>query len=107
MEKSLPNYDVVPLRSDEITVCAVQLTKKNADPKDPSKKIINENIDHLCQLVDGFCGHFGHADLFVFPEMTIQGYGFGWTRDDWLSISVDNPGPELDRIGALAKKHNC
>ncbi|MEW6142752.1 MAG: nitrilase-related carbon-nitrogen hydrolase [Chloroflexota bacterium] len=106
-ERELPNYEVVPLRSDEIVVAAVQMTKKNADPKDLTRRSINDNIDHLCQLVDMAVAFNGHIDLLVFPEMTIQGYGAGWTRDDWLNVAVENPGPELDRIGQLAKKHNC
>jgi len=35
--KPLTNYEVVPLRSEEITVAAVQKTIMTVDPKNPEK----------------------------------------------------------------------
>ena len=105
-EKALPNYDVVALRSEEITVAAVQMaTKRIEDPKKP-KETITHNLNNMLSLIDYAC-MMSKADLLVFPEMALQGFGPGWRREEWLSIAFDVPGEELERIGEKAKKYNC
>lgn len=50
-KKPLPNYDVVPLRSEDILVAAVQTRLKNVDPKNP-KPGMKENLTHLLDCID-------------------------------------------------------
>lgn len=50
-KKPLPNYDVVPLRSEDILVAAVQTRLKNVDPKNP-KPEMKENLTHLLDCID-------------------------------------------------------
>lgn len=104
-EISLPNYEVVPLRSEEITVAAVQMATKLIDVKTP-KPGIKKNLENALDLIDYAAG-MQHADLIVLPEMAIQGFGSGWDREDWLRIAFDVPGEEMEQIAAKAKQYNC
>lgn len=102
----MPNYEVVPLRSDEITVAAVQMTTKTVDPKNP-KPIIKENLEHLLWLID-VAQDEGHVDLLCLPEFSLQGTMAGvWTREDLLRIAIELPGEETELIGQKAKQYNC
>ena len=104
-EKTLPNYEWAPLRSDEIVVAAVQMATQLIDVNNP-KEGLKRNLDNMLSLIDYTC-RSNRADLIVFPEMAIQGFGAGWNREDWLRISFDVPGEEMERIGAKAKQYNC
>ena len=71
MEKSqqLPNYEVVPLRSETILVAALQMSAKLVDVKNP-KPGIRENVDRILWLLD--CAQrYGHVDLAVVPEFAL------------------------------------
>ena len=105
-KKPLPNYEVVPLRSNEITVAAVQMTTKTVEPKNP-KPIINENVGHLLWLIDVAQAE-GHVDLLCLPEFCLQGTAARvWTREELLRIAIELPGEETELIGKKAKQHNC
>jgi len=105
-EKPLPNYEVVPLRAEEITVAAAQMMNETVDPKEP-KKILMENVAHICSLVSATCA-MTPVDLFVFPEFSLQGVDIRlWTRDDYLRLAIELPGEETEFIGETAKKCNC
>lgn len=105
-KKPLPNYPVVPLRSDEINVAACQMTTRRVDPLDPGP-VIKENLDRLCWLID-MGQRQGRLDLMVFPEFTLQGSASGlWTRADFQRLAIEIPGPETEIIGRKAKAYNC
>ena len=105
IKENLPNYGVVPLRSDEIIVTAIQLPIRPVDPKNP-KKGIKENLEYLLQSID-----LVHTrppvrrDLIAFPEFALQGMNIEWTREDWLRIAIEVPGEELERVGEKAKEY--
>lgn len=104
-KKPLPNYEVVPLRSDEITVATVQMTTKTVDPKNP-KPIIKENLDHLFWLIDVAQAE-GHVDLLCLPEFSLQGTAARvWTREEMLRIAIELPGEETELIGKKTKQYN-
>ena len=106
-KQPLPNYDVVPLRRNEIRVAAAQMTTKLVDPKNP-KKGIKENVEHMLFLVDAVQSWpIGRKDLVCFPEFSLQGYDLSWTREDWLRVAIDLPGEETELIGKKAKELNC
>lgn len=107
--KPLPNYQVVPLRSDVIQVAAIQSRNQTIDSKNP-KPGLRRNTEHLCWLVDKAQARFGSGgrkDLIVFSEMPIAGWEEDWDRDDCLRISIELPGEETEMLGAKAKQHNC
>ena len=104
--KPLPNYEVVPLRSDEITVAAVQPRMKQVDPKNP-KPVLRENLEHISLLVD-LAQVRGHVDLVCFIEFVLQGSAIRfWTREDFLRLAIELPGEESEFIGKKAKEYDC
>ena len=115
-KRPLPNYDVVPLRSEEIVVVAVQTRLKNVDPENP-RPGIKKNLDYLLDCIDVAAGWpvgapsrapaVGGNDLLCFTEFCIQGWDNAWTREDWLRIAIELPGEETEIIGKKARQHNC
>jgi len=105
-KKPLPNYEVVPLRQDNITVAAVQMRSKKVDAKNPAP-ILNENVDRICALID-ITNKTKTADLLVFPEFALQGSAIGlWNREDYLRLSIEMDGPEVGKIGEKCKEYGC
>ncbi len=110
----LPNYEVVPLRSDTIGVAACQMNPNwNVDPNNP-KKVQRENLDKMFSMFD-MVQHRAtqypmgpqKVDLMVFPEFTFTGISFEWTTEDWLKIAIELPGEETELIGKKARELNC
>jgi len=102
----LPNYEVLPLRSEEISVAALQMTTKTVDPKNP-RPVVKENLEHLLWLID-ITQEQGPADLVCLPEFTLQGSAARlWGREDMLRLAIDLPGEETELIGQKAKEYNC
>ncbi len=107
----LPNYEVVPLRSDTIGVAACQMNpNRNVDPNNP-KKVQRENLDKvllMCDIAQRSAGMFPmgppKVDLLVFPEFTFVGSNSEWTTDDWLKVAIEVPGEETEIIGKKAKE---
>ncbi len=105
-KKPLPNYEVVPLRFEEITVACVQARIKRVDPENPAP-ILEENVDHICWLID-LAERMSQVHLLGFCEFTIQGTCLGqWDRENYLRTAIELPGPETERIGKKAKEYDC
>ncbi|MFC2067786.1 nitrilase-related carbon-nitrogen hydrolase [Chloroflexota bacterium] len=102
------NYPRVPLEADEVRVCPVQFTSSwDIDPKNPKPEIQN-NLDNMLTLATkaatAGAGVLG-SKLLVFPEFTITGYNFSWTREDWAKIAIEVPdGEELLAIRNKSKE---
>jgi len=110
LEKPLPNYEVVPLRRDVIRVGVIQSRNKTVDPKnpEPGKK---ENVEHMGWLMDQVQGYGTRPemmkDLVIFHESPIQGWNAMFSREEYLKISTDVDGWEIEAIGKKAKEYNC
>ncbi len=103
----LPNYEVVPLKRDEIVVAAAQLMTQPVDARNP-KPGIKQNVDRMCWLIDcAFAWQPVKKHLICFPEFSLQGIGFDWTREDWLRVSIEVPGEEIEPVCRKAVEHNC
>ena len=109
-EKPLPNYEVVPLRSDVTRVGVIQGRNKTADPSNPDlgKK---ENIEHMCWLID-HAQQYGvrpemMKDLIVFHESPVQGWDGLFTREEQYALAIDANGWEVEKLGEKAKEYNC
>jgi predicted amidohydrolase len=106
-KRPLPNYEVVPLRRNNISVAAIQMNIKVIDTRNP-RKGIRENLDRLLNLVDAaFEWPPGQKDLLCTPEFCLHGHDYRWTRKDSLNIAIELPGEETELIGKKAKEHNC
>lgn len=104
-EKALPNYELIPLRSEEITIAVIQSRLRNVDVPNATQGN-RENIEHMARLV-GRAQALGRKDLIVFHESPIGGFNLRWSKDDFLKVAIDLPGEETELIGETAKRYNC
>jgi len=105
-QQSVPNYEVVPLRKDDITVCVIQseVSPISADNLEPERQ---KKLEYVLQLIDMAQNLGRPKDLLVFHEFPLSGFEFWWNREQALRIAIDVPGPETARIGEKAKQYNC
>jgi len=104
-KKFAPDYEKVPLRSDEVKVCVVQSRVKVIDDANPAQGV-KDNLDHMINLLD-MAQMRDRKDLVAFHEFPIGGFNFRWNREQVLKIALDLPGEETERIAAKAKEYNC
>lgn len=109
-EKPLPNYEVVPLRQDNITVSVIQSRNLTADPDNPSE-IKKKNVARMCVLIDN-AQQFGYRkellkDLLVFHETPISGSNVRWTSEKQHKIAITLDGPEIDALAKKAREYHC
>lgn len=104
-EKPLPNYEVVPLRSEEITVAVIQSRLRSVDP-DRASEGNRANIEHMGALIRR-AQVLGRKDLVVFHESPIGGFNLRWSKADFLKVAIDVPGPETELIGEFARRYQC
>jgi predicted amidohydrolase len=106
---SAPNYECVPLRSEEVTICVIQSRLRNIDTSTPETAHEGKmkNIEHMARLVAQAQG-WGHKDLICFHESPIGGFSPVWKKPEYLLAGVNFPeGEEIDAIGKIAKRYNC
>ena len=108
-------YAKVALRQDSINVTAIQSVVRSVDVRNlaPTMKT---NLAHVTDLIDkaqGSAEEWGgerlwgaKQDLICMHEFPIQGFQ-PWTRTELNRVAFDLPGPEVDAIGARAKKYGC
>jgi len=104
-----PNYECVPLRSEEVTIAVLQSRLRNIDTSTPqsAREGKMKNIEHMATLVAHAQG-WGRKDLICFHESPIGGFSVRWKMPDYLAAGVDFPeGEELDAIGKIAQRYNC
>jgi predicted amidohydrolase len=63
---------------------------------DPGLGSIKKNLDRMEALIRSTT-----ADLLVFPECAVTGYGFS-TKDDAWNVAETIPGPSSERIAVVA-----
>jgi predicted amidohydrolase len=108
-------YETVPLRQDGINVCAIQSRVRGVDIKN-LKQSMAEGLKHATKLINhaqGIVDEWGgeriwgaKQDLICMHEFPIQGFR-PWNRAELNKIAFELPGPEVDVIAQLAKKHDC
>jgi len=103
--KPLPNYETVPLRSDNIKVAVAQTTYRSIDASN-ARKEIRQNLDHMLKFID-YIQMRRQRDLIVFHEFPLQGSDIRWTRQEQMAVAIEVPGEETEIIGRKAKQYNC
>lgn len=98
-------YARVPLRSENVTVSAVQSRIRAVDAASPSKGM-RENLKHMIELIDKAQFYGGKKDLLCFHEFPIQGWN-PWDRKEIERVAIELPGPETEAIAAKAKEYDC
>jgi hypothetical protein len=101
----LPNYETVPLRSDNIKVAVAQTTYRSIDANN-AKQGIRKNLDHMLTFVD-YVEMRHQRDLIIFHEFPLQGSDIRWTREEQMKVAIEVPGEETEIIGQKAKQYNC
>jgi predicted amidohydrolase len=104
-----PNYECVPLRSEEISLGAVQCRIRNIEFSNAEQAMEGKmaNIAHMADLA-GRAQSLGRKDLLAFHESPIGGFAPGWTKDQYLAAAVKFPrGPEMEAIGKIAIRYKC
>ena len=98
-------YERKPLRSDVITVAAVQSRVRSVNGQTPAPGI-RANLAHMLELIDKVQGFGGTKDLLCFHEFPLQGWN-PWDRKELERIAITIPGPETEAIAAKARQYNC
>lgn len=75
--QTLPNYEIVPLRSDIVRVGVIQSRNNTIDPKH-AERDRKANVEHMCELID-YAQDYGvrserMKDFVVFHEFPITGW---------------------------------
>lgn len=104
-EKPLPNYEVVPLRSDEVVAMVIQSKQMTLDINTYQQGIKN-NLNLMLELID-FVQSRRHKDLLIFHEFPLTGSSIQWNREEQMRVAIDVPGEETEAIGKKAKQYNC
>jgi predicted amidohydrolase len=100
-------YPRVPLQEDEVWVASIQMNPLPIDPRRPAPGI-RRNLVHMLDLCDAACAYpIRRPRLLVFPEFTLNGFSNLWTKQDWMRIALNVPGPETDLIARKAKELNA
>ena len=108
-------YAKTALRQDAINVTAIQSVVRSVDVRNLATTM-KTNLKHVTDLIDmaqGSSEDWGgerlwgaKQDLVCMHEFPIQGFQ-PWTRTELNRVAFDLPGPEVDAIGARAKKYGC
>ena len=98
-------YERKPLRSDVITVAAVQSRVRSVNGQTPAPGI-RANLAHMLELIDKVQGFGGTKDLLCFHEFPLQGWN-PWDRKELERIAITIPGPETEVLSAKARQYNC
>jgi predicted amidohydrolase len=69
----------------------------------PHWENFEKNMDRACELVS-YNARAGGARLYVFSEFFLSGSPSGSNVDAYRACAITLPGPELDQLGAVAKK---
>ena len=95
-------YPTRPLEKDTVVVKVVQNGVKNLQEAETIEKGLEENLEHMISFIDRACSEGMKPDFLLFNEFPLTGYSTG-TRDEKLKFTIEMPGPETDRLGAVAK----
>jgi hypothetical protein len=108
-------YAKTALRQDAINVTAIQSVVRSVDTRNLASTM-KANLKHVTDLIDmaqGSSEDWGgerlwgaKQDLICLHEFPIQGFQ-PWTRTELNRVAFDLPGPEVEAIGARAKKYGC
>ena len=98
-------YERKPLRSEVISVAAVQSRVRSVNGQTPAPGI-RANLAHMVELIDKVQGFGGAKDLLCFHEFPLQGWNT-WSRKELERIAITLPGPETEILSAKARQYNC
>lgn len=96
-------YPVTPLAKDVIVVKVIQHGVQNLQQAPSIEAGLATNLEKMASLVQQACTTGAKPDFLLFNEFPLTGYSAG-PRDEKLKFTIEIPGPETERLGALARE---
>ena len=85
-------------------IACIQASIEVVDDLADKDAVIARNIERGLNIAESAIVR-EEAKIVVFPEGWLQGFNHTRTNADWEALCVQVPGPETDKIGEFAKKH--
>ncbi len=95
-------YPVRALEKDAVVVKVIQNGVENLQQAPSIEAGLKTNLEKMASLVQQACTTGGKPDFLLFNEFPLTGYSAG-SRDEKLKFTITIPGPETERLGALAR----
>jgi predicted amidohydrolase len=96
-------YPVKALEKDNVVVKVIQNGVTNLQQAPSIEAGLNANLEKMASLVQRACSSGAKPDFLLFNEFPLTGYSAG-SRDEKLKFTIRIPGPETERLGALARE---
>lgn len=96
-------YPVKALEKDTVVVKVIQHGVQNLQQAPSIEAGLQTNLEKMASLVQQACTTGAKPDFLLFNEFPLTGYSAG-SRDEKLKFTITIPGPETERLGALARE---
>jgi predicted amidohydrolase len=96
-------YPVKALEKEAIVVKVIQHGVQNLQQAPSIEAGLKANLEKMASLVQQACSSGAKPDFLLFNEFPLTGYSAG-SRDEKLKFTITIPGPETERLGALARE---
>jgi len=96
-------YPVAPLAKEVVVVKVIQHGVQNLQQAPSIEAGLAANLARMESLVQQACSSGKKPDFLLFNEFPLTGYSAG-PRDEKLKFTIEIPGPETERLGALARE---
>jgi len=97
------SYPTIPLAKDTVVVKVIQHGVQNLQEAPSIEAGLKANLEKMASLVQKACTTGAKPDFLLFNEFPLTGYSAG-SRDEKLKFTITIPGPETERLGALARE---
>lgn len=96
-------YPAKALEKDTVVVKVIQHGVQNLQQAPSIEAGLQTNLEKMASLVQQACTTGAKPDFLLFNEFPLTGYSAG-SRDEKLKFTITIPGPETERLGALARE---
>ncbi|MDX2225430.1 MAG: nitrilase-related carbon-nitrogen hydrolase [Rhodospirillaceae bacterium] len=95
-------YPTVPLAKDVVVVKVVQNAPLNLQKAPSIQEGLATNVERMAKWINTACTTGKKPDFILFNEFPLTGYSSG-SREEKLKFTIRMDGPEVKRVGELAK----
>ena len=96
-------YAVKALEKDTVVIKVIQNGVLNLQQAPSIEAGLKANLEQMASFVQKACTTGAKPDFLLFNEFPLTGYSAG-SRDEKLKFTITIPGPETERLGALARE---
>jgi len=97
------SYPVKALEKDSIVIKVIQHGVQNLQQAPSIAAGLQANLEKMVALAQKACSTGAKPDFLLYNEFPLTGYSAG-SRDEKLKFTIEIPGPETERLGALARE---